>query len=46
MQQSIAKSGSQLATMAMKRVNLESQGNDILQPLVDKRFFYITVLNT
>ncbi|BFU60674.1 MULTISPECIES: thiazole synthase [Rodentibacter] len=35
MQQSIAKSGSQLATMAMKRVNLATQNDDILQPLVD-----------
>ncbi|QGM79943.1 thiazole synthase [Otariodibacter oris] len=32
---SIAESGSQLATMAMKRVNLDKQNDDILSPLID-----------
>ncbi|MFD1805976.1 thiazole synthase [Pasteurella oralis] len=35
MQQSIIASGSQLATMAMKRINLQQQNDDILSPLLD-----------
>ncbi|WP_424402873.1 thiazole synthase [Pasteurella sp. PK-2025] len=35
MQQSIAESGSQLATMAMKRINLAQKNDDILSPLLD-----------
>lgn len=34
MQQSIAHSGSQLATMAMKRVDLQQKNDDILSPLL------------
>ncbi|PMH38680.1 thiazole synthase [Vibrio sp. 10N.286.49.B3] len=35
MSESIKQSGSQLATMALKRVDLDSQGDDILKPLIE-----------
>lgn len=37
MAQSLAVSGSQLSTMALKRVNIHNQDDDILQPLIEAK---------